>query len=161
MSGPEEKILFDAILRPYRSLGRGGFVILMSCICGISLAVSVLFYAIGAWPVIGFFGLDVLALYIAFRINYRRARAFESLNLTPSRLRVEKVDIHGHSNRTDLMPYWLRIDLQEPDNRTSRLCLWSHGAMISVGDFLPAAERSRLAQDLEAALYRLRNPIFS
>jgi uncharacterized membrane protein len=39
------------------------------------------FYKIGAWPVVGFLGLDVLIVYLAFRASYAQAQAFEDLDV--------------------------------------------------------------------------------
>ena len=83
-----EPTLFSALLTPHRSLNRTGFLVLMAFLSLISFAAGVAFLLMGAWPVFGFFGLDVLAIYWAFKINFRRARACEEILVTPSELRV-------------------------------------------------------------------------
>ena len=90
-----EPTLFSAILTPHRSLSAVGFLILMALIGSISFAAGVAFLLMGAWPVFGFFGLDVLLVYFAFRINYRAATAFEQVSVTPSELKVRKVTHRG------------------------------------------------------------------
>ena len=67
--------LFSALLTPHRSLNRTGFLVLMGFVSVISFAAGLAFLLMGAWPVLGFFGLDVLAIYWAFRVNFRSARA--------------------------------------------------------------------------------------
>ena len=47
------------------------FFWLMVFFVGVSLIVGGYFWALGAWPVFGFFGLDIVLLYGAFRLNYR------------------------------------------------------------------------------------------
>lgn len=74
--------LLDLELRPHRSLSPAGFGLLMAVLGGASLASGLMFVMIGAWPVFGFLGLDVLGVYIAFRISYARRRA------TADRLRL-------------------------------------------------------------------------
>ena len=64
-----EPTLFSAVLTPHRSLGAVGFVVLMSLLSALSFAAGIMFYLIGAWPVVGFLGLDVLLVYLAFRAN--------------------------------------------------------------------------------------------
>src|SRR5689334_11131862 len=93
---PSEPELFSARLTPYRSLNRTGFVVLMVMLCAISFAAGLLFLIMGAWPVLGFFGLDALAIYWAFRVNYRSARAYEEVRITPSELRVRRISHRGH-----------------------------------------------------------------
>ena len=70
-----EPELFAALLTPHRSLNRTGFVVVMAFLSVVSFATGVAFLMMGAWPVFGFLGLDVLAIYVAFRINFSRARA--------------------------------------------------------------------------------------
>src|SRR6266566_9039564 len=90
-----EPALFSAVVTPHRSLSRAGFLIVMAALGGISFVAGTAFLLLGAWPVFGFFGLDVLLVYWAFRANYRAAAAFEEVSVTPSELRFRKVSYHG------------------------------------------------------------------
>ena len=65
---------FRVVLTPHRSLGPKGFLALMLAFGAISFATGIVFYIAGAWPVVGFLGLDVLLVYVAFRLNYRSGR---------------------------------------------------------------------------------------
>lgn len=151
-------ILFDVVIYPHRSLSRVGFVLVMGLIAGSSFTMGVVFYLAGAWPVIGFLGLDVLIIYVAFRLNYRRARAYETLTLRRDRLDVIQVDAAGHSRRTSLQPYWLSVALEQASGRLPRLMLRSHGRGLEVAAFLPEEEKSALAETLRAALASARTP---
>ncbi|MGA8397610.1 MAG: DUF2244 domain-containing protein, partial [Pseudolabrys sp.] len=77
-----EPTIFSATLTPHRSLNRVGFLILMLLFGSVSFITGILFLVVGAWPVLGFFGLDVLLLYWAFRLNYRHAKAYEQVIVT-------------------------------------------------------------------------------
>ena len=81
----------------------------------ISLAVGIGFVSIGAWPVTGFFGLDVALVYIAFRITYRRARRREILRLAGDAFTVERISAHGNRRVWQFQPFWLRVVLEERD----------------------------------------------
>src|SRR5258707_11888662 len=106
MAQPE---LFSALLTPHRSLNRTGFLVLMAFLSTVSFAAGLAFLLMGAWPVLGFFGLDVLAIYWAFRVNFRRARATEEIWVTPSELRVRRVSHRGHVGGWGLNPLWVRL----------------------------------------------------
>ncbi len=110
----------------------------------------------GAWPVTPFFGLDVLLVYWAFRINYRHARLREELRLTEDSLTVERVGLRGERRRWQFQPFWLRVTLEEQDEDTNRLVLASHGRSLVVGSFLGPAERRGVAAGLKDALARWR-----
>src|SRR3954463_14744656 len=93
---PPQPKIFSALLTPHRSLSRTGFLVLMGFVGIVSFVAGVAFLLMGAWPVLGFFGLDVLAIYWAFRINFRHAEATEEIRMTPSELRVRRVSHRGH-----------------------------------------------------------------
>ncbi len=151
-----EALLIDAELRPHRSLGRAGFIVLMGIVCLVSIVVGGVFLLAGAWPVLGFFGLDVALIYLAFRINYRSGRLVERLRLTPALLEVERVLPSGRVGRWSFQPYWLKVGLETPDEHHSRLTLSGRGQSLSIGAFLTPEERRELSEMLNAALARLR-----
>lgn len=156
----DDPVLFDALLMPHRSLPPLGFAVLMAAISLLSFGAGLTFYLIGAWPIVGFLGLDVLLVYIAFRVSFRRLRAFETLRLTDQLLVFERVTPAGVRRRWTFQPYWLRIEFDDPPEHGSQLRLRSHGRAVTVGAFLALPERENLATALRAALDRLKNPLF-
>lgn len=151
-----EELLFDAVLTPHRSLSPRGFLILMALVCGVSFAAGIAFYLAGAWPVIGFLGIDVLLIYGAFRLSYRSARMHESLRLTRGALVVERVEVSGRARSWTFQPTWLQVLIDDPPDQESHLTLRSHGRNLVIGDFLTPEERLDLAKALRAALAKLR-----
>ncbi len=93
----------------------------------ISITVSVVFVTIGAWPVCGFFGLDVLLVYLAFRLSYRSARQRETLRLAEEEFTVERVGIRGDRRFWRFQPFWLRVVYEEHPDESNRLSVTSHG----------------------------------
>lgn len=147
---------FRAVLHPHRSLSPRGFLILMCAIGGASFVTGVAFLLIGAWPVMGFFGLDVLLVWLAFKLNYRSARAHEVVELDPRLLTVTRVEPNGRSQRFDFNPYWVRVRLsRQPDGRTD-LRLASHGEEFAFGRLLNDEERVDFAAALQDALAAAR-----
>jgi uncharacterized membrane protein len=150
---PPEPKLFSARLTPHRSLNRTGFVVLMTLLSVVSFAAGVAFWLMGAWPVFGFFGLDVLVIYWAFRINYRRAAATEEIVVTASELRVRRVSHRGHVVEWVLNPLWVQLDQKtHAEFGIERLYLVSRGRRVSIGSFLGAEEKASFAKALMAAL---------
>src|SRR5262245_7349923 len=98
-SAPQGASPFRAVLHSHRSLGPKGFLILMLALGAVSFVTGVVFLSMGAWPVTGFFGLDVLLVYLAFKLNYRAARAYELVELTPAALRLTQVAPSGRSKK--------------------------------------------------------------
>lgn len=147
-------VWFDAVLHPHRSLPPSGFLVLMALLSAVSFATGIAFLMLGAWPVFGFFGLDVLLVYIAFRINYRSGRVYETVTLTGSELEVNRIHPSGTTKRWTFQPYWLRIHMDDPPRYDSELTLSSHGRSLVIGSFLSPDEKLDLARSLAAAVAR-------
>jgi uncharacterized membrane protein len=149
-------VFFERVLWPHRSLPPRGFRLLMLGLGVLSLLVGIIFVAAGAWPVCGFFGLDIALLYLAFRLSYRSARQRETLRLADDRFTVERVDIYGARRLWLFQPFWLRVVLEERRDESNRLLLASHGKSIVIGDFLAPPVRRDLAATLRDVLSRWR-----
>jgi uncharacterized membrane protein len=154
----QEETPFSAMLTPHRSLGPKGFMVLMSAVCLVSFGTGLLFYLIGAWPVVGFMGLDVLLIYVAFKLNYRAARLYETVDLTPAALTVIRVQPSGKAQVWNFNPYWVRLKLEERVGRSTELSIASHGNRLVFATFLTDSEREDFAQALSTALYTAKNP---
>src|ERR1700722_9529111 len=149
--------LFSALLTPHRSLNRTGFLVLMAFLSVVSFAAGLAFLLMGAWPVFGFFGLDVLVIYWAFRINFRRAKASEEIRVTPSELRVRRVSHRGHVVEFVLNPLWVQLDQKiHAEYGIEKLYLLSKGRRVAIGSFLGAEEKASFAKALTAALQAAR-----
>jgi uncharacterized membrane protein len=150
---PPEPKLFSARLTPHRSLNRTGFVVLMAFLSAVSFVAGVAFWMMGAWPVFGFFGLDVLVIYWAFRINFRDAKATEDIVVTPTELRVRRVSHRGHVVEWVLNPLWVQFEQKShAEFGIEKLYLVSRGRRVSIGSFLGPDEKASFAKALMAAL---------
>jgi uncharacterized membrane protein len=155
--GLPEPELFSALLTPHRSLNRTGFLVLMVFLSVVSFAAGLAFLLMGAWPVLGFFGLDVLAIYWAFRINFLRGRASEEISVTPSELRVRRVSHRGHVVEWVLNPVWVQLDQKiHAEFGIEKLYLVSKGRRVSIASFLGPDEKASFAKALLAALQAAR-----
>ena len=155
-----ELTLFSALLRPHRSLNRTGFLVLMGFVSAVSFAAGLAFLLMGAWPVFGFFGLDVLAIYWAFRINFRDAKATEEIRVTPSELRVRRVSHRGHVVEWVLNPLWVQLDQKtHAEFGIEKLYLVSRGRRVAVANFLGADEKASFAKALLAAIQTAKRGI--
>jgi uncharacterized membrane protein len=148
-----EPTLFSAIITPHRSLSGQGFLLVMALVGGLSFAGGMFFFLMGAWPVIGFLGLDVLLVYWAFRANYRAAAAFEEVTVTASELRVRRVSHRGEVKEWSLNPLWTRLDHETNDEYgLLRLFLVTRGRRLPVAGFLSPKEKESFAAALTNAL---------
>jgi len=156
----DQPTLFSARVTPHRSLNRTGFLVLMGIIGAVSFIAGTAFWMMGAWPVFGFFGLDVLLIYWAFRRNFRSAGGSEDILVTPSELRVRRVSHRGHVAEWTLNPLWVQLEQTgDPEFGIEHLYLVSRGRRVSVGHFLGPDEKASFAKALLAALQTAKRGI--
>lgn len=151
--------VFHAIITPSLSLGRRGFLVLMAVVAAISFGTGILFANIGAWPVTGFMGLDAVALWAAFRIVQRRARAFEEVLLTQEELLVRDVAASGAAREHRFNPYWVRIEAAThrlADEGLESVRLVSHGHALPIASALSPLERRDFARALENGIRQVK-----
>ena len=156
---PFGTLSFERVLLPHRSLPPRSFHLLMLTLGLISLSVGIGFVSIGAWPVMGFFGLDVALVYFAFRLNYRSARRSETIRLAGDAFTVERISVRGERRVWQFQPFWLRVILEEWGAERNRLLVASHGRSLVIGDIVTPAARRELAASIREALNRWRDAL--
>jgi len=152
-----EPTLFSAIITPHRSLSGTGFLVVLGLVGGLSFVGGMFFFLLGAWPVVGFLGLDVLLVYWGFRANYRAAAAFEEVTVTPSELRLRRVSHRGEVAEWTLNPVWTKLDRETHEEYgLLKLFLVSRGRRLAVAGFLSPQEKESFAAALSTALGEAR-----
>lgn len=144
---------FKALLMPHRSLGRTGFMVLMGALMFGWIVTGAIFLSQGAWPVFGFFGLDVVALYVAFRLNYRAARVREEVVVSRTRLDIHKTNPSGKSEQYHFNPFWARFAVSRHDEiGITDMAVVSRDKIVSIGAFLNPDDRESFATAFSRAL---------
>ncbi|WP_370322880.1 DUF2244 domain-containing protein [Oricola sp.] len=152
-----EKTLFSALLTPHRSLSKNGFIVLMILAGGVLLVQGFFFFVTGAWPIATFCGLDLLALYAAFKLNYRAARAREEVRISRQELLIRKVDPRGQATDHRYNPFWARFMVDRHDEiRITAMKVTGEGRTTPVGAFLNPDDRESFADAFSSALATAR-----
>ena len=125
---------------------------MMSLVAGVSFVAGLAFLAIGAWPVFGFFGLDILLIFLAFRMSYRSARAYETVELSKDALVIRRVSERGDVTEVRMNPYWARFHMDCDDDVVTGLRVAAEGRTIAVGSFLPPCEKRDFGRAFGKAL---------
>ena len=156
MGGADEPF-FRALLTPHRSLGHTGFMVLMGALLFAWLVTGAIFLSHGAWPIFGFFGLDVLLVYVAFRINYRAARIREEVSLSRTALDIRKTAPSGKSEAHRFNPFWARFDVARGAGvGITRMAVEARGETVPIGSFLNPDDRESFAKAFSRALATAR-----
>ena len=156
-ANPLDEEIFSARLQPYRSLPRRHLRIVLTLFGIASLITCLPFVMLGAWPVLSYVALDTLVLYLAFRANYRAARAYEQIRLTPLELRLARVSARGARTEWLFNPVWVQLERQEDEEfGTARLALVSGGRRVEIAGFLGPDQKAQFADALGRALATAR-----
>jgi len=144
---------FRALLTPHRSLGPRGFRVLMGIMVTGSLVCGLFFISIGAWPIFGFFGLDVLLLYIAFKVNYRSGRMCEEVSVSRTALAIRQIFPSGKTREHRFNPFWARFSVSRHDEiGITRMAVEGQGQQVAIGSFLNPDDRESFAKAFTRAL---------
>lgn len=116
-------------------------------------ATGAFFLSAGAWPVFGFFGLDVLLVYIAFRLNYRAARAREEVSVSRTSLDIAKIAPSGRTEKHRFNPFWAKFAVSRHEEiGITGMAVESRGRRVPLGAFLNPADRDSFAAAFSRAL---------
>ena len=155
-----DPILFQAELSPHRSLSKRGLTFIVAFVCTVSLCTTTLFWRLGAWPIAGFNGGEILLAIVLLRLHHRSGRAREVLLLSGSGLRILHTDPQGRETERMLPAGWLNVTLAERPGRVPGLYLSASGQHVEVAASLGEPEKRDLADALREALHRAKNPVF-
>ena len=144
-------------LWPYRSLSIEGFRIVIGSIALALSIVGIGFMMMGAWPVLGFLGLEIAVVWFAFKLNYRAGRLIETIFISKSGVTIERTDWRGRPASQHIDSPWVTAELVPKTARRRKLMLSVHGNTVEIGAFLPPIEKPALAKALNDALLRMRS----
>lgn len=149
--------LFEAVLSPYRSLGRMGFVVLMGVATLITVIHMAIFARVGAWPVFAFFGLDLALLFGAFWLSYRSARTREFIRMSRTDLSIRKVAPSGRAEDHQFNPFWTRFNIARHEEiGITDMRISSRGQQTEVGSFLNPDDKESFATAFQRALATIK-----
>jgi uncharacterized membrane protein len=152
-----DDVIFSATLVPHRSLGRHGFLALMAGIAALWFTFGLYFWSLGAWPVLGFGGLDILAIYVAFKLSYRSARTYEEISVSRAEIVVRKVAASGRAQELRFSPSWVKLEVEKAAGEgVIRVALRARDKRVPVGAFLNPEDRRSFAEAFGAALSAAR-----
>ena len=149
---------FSALVTPHRSLPRSGFRAVMIVAGAVCLSSGLVFWSMGAWPVAGFFGLDIAALWLAFKLSYRSGRAYEEVKVSHHEVHVRKVSPSGRIEDYRFNPLWIRLSVTRlEDEGCVKVSLVGRGIDLVLGGFLNPDDRESFANAFSRALHAARS----
>ncbi|MEO0397977.1 MAG: DUF2244 domain-containing protein [Pseudomonadota bacterium] len=148
--------VFEALLYPNRSLPPAGFALVMGVVIVVNVTLGLYFTTIGAWPVLGFCGLDIFLVWLAFKVSYRQGRLHERVRLEYGELNISRVLPSGHESRWRLPALWTQVHVDAPEAHHATVRLVHRGRTLILGAFLAPKERAAFANALKTAMEKAR-----
>ena len=149
--------VFQATIRPHQSLSHDGFRMVMAACCLVSLVLSIAFLRAGFWPIAGFFGLDMLALYVALKVSFRRGRSFEEVMISQIEVVLARVTHRGERREWRFNPIWTKLTkVEDEEYGLQTLTLVSRREQVVVARDASPPERAIVAEGLTRALAQVK-----
>lgn len=149
--------LFAATLTPHRSLTRRGYRYVIALACILASIPGIVFFSLGAWPVVGFLGLDVLAIWWALSASMKSGKEYEEVTLWPDQLEVKQVSAKGKVDLTRFNPFFVKLVIDRDFNeRTTGLHLRTRDSDLIIGAFLNPDDKASFAKVFGSALKKAR-----
>lgn len=155
-AAPSARLYMDEVISPQPSLPKEGFIVLICLVVALNLLVGTLFLIMGAAPVPIFLGLDVLAVLLAFRASYRRARSMERVQVTADHVRVLRDTKAGPKEVWASPTAFTRVDLDKSGRSGAQVQLALSGRRLTIANGLGPSQREALARALDLAIREAR-----
>ncbi len=150
-SADAEPVLEDWLMKRNCSMSPRQFVLFYASLAGFSLAIAAMLMWQGAWLVMPFTGVELLAVGVAFAIYARHAVDYERIRLFPHRLVIERMNAE-QLTQIEFNPRWVRVEPGATPRDPIRLV--SRGQTVVIGQHLAQYRRAQFADELRAALRR-------
>ena len=145
-------VYLDAVLEPPRSLTTRGLNRVMLILGSFSAVFSLGFLLVGAWPVVGFLGAEILVLWLVFQWSFRAQTARTYVRVTADEVDVRKVDGWGRERRASMASHFARVEFDRTATGPNALRLATSRTAYPLGEFLTPRERETFARRLMQAI---------
>ena len=139
-------------VRPNNSLSSLNGLKLLVALASLALVVALGFMHIGAWLVLPFAGLELIAFAAAFYYLNLHAGDFETITILDDVVLIEQ-HVYKKSVKTEFQRYWARVNLRQQADGVSGLFIGSHGKEVEFGrGYIDEQQRISLAKQLRLIL---------
>lgn len=151
-----ETVYLDAVLTPNRSLTQQGFRVVLGVLALTGTLTGLIFWQMGAGPVLAFLGADIFLVGFAIWLSRRGQREETRITITARSIHLSHTDRKGRLTEAELPAAFTRIEIEEPAGPQSWLRIAHGQRAFIIGRFLTPPERLSLAGALRRALLAAR-----
>lgn len=140
------------VAKPNNSLSQQGFIWLFAAITLIAVIVAIGMCLSGAWLVLPFAGIEVLAFACAFHHIFLHYEDYERVSLVGNEVVIEKRN-HKSSEKFTFERYWAKVVLRDNDDGKYSIFIGSHGKEVEFGSrYMDQDQRITVAKQLKQQL---------
>ena len=140
---------FELVTKPNCSLTAECKILVFAAIGFVSLAIALFFVFMGAWMVLPFAGLELIAIGYAFYYMHCHSADYERIVIVDDHVSIETRS-YKTFNQTSFNRYWVKVFLKPAPNGDQHLFFRSHGKEVMFGrSFMTSEERVELAGQLK------------
>lgn len=152
-AAPPSGVIFEAMIRPNRSMDARQSAVCVICFAVLSLTIALSFFSVGLWLVLPFSGLEVLAVGVGIGYTIKRSQGYEWIVVTDRDVSVLQSQ-SGKSRRYEFQRYWTQVRLEHGSSRLQpqRLLIGSHGRFVEIGREFIDEDRKNFAARLKEAI---------
>ncbi len=151
-----ETVYLDAVLTPNRSLSKQGFRVVLIALALSGALTGLIFWQMGAGPVLAFLGADIFFVGLAIWLSRRSQLEETRITITARTIRLCHTDPKGRRRQAELPSDYKRVEIEQPAGPPSWLRIELGQGDYITGRFLTPPERLSLAGALRQALHAAR-----
>ena len=146
------------LLTPNRSFSWAATAVLFGLLGLWVLAIGIFSLTHKTWPILGFAGLELAGLAVAFLAHSHKSRMFEEVVLTTETVHWTRHLPSGAVQRWQAPLAWTQLETDAPTNTRSPLVFSYAGNSLEFGTFLNPEDRGSFFEEFKAAKSDLMSP---
>jgi uncharacterized membrane protein len=146
---PKKQLETHYVIQPNRSLSWQGTLVFFAAATAVTLTVAAVFAFQGAWLILPFAGLEIIALGTCLYLCSRKNSEREVIHIDEESVKVERGRNEARF-RVEFQRHWARVKLTRSRRPwyPTRLTISSMGKEVEIGSSLIDEERATLAREL-------------
>ena len=141
-------------LTPNRSFSREATVLLFVLLAAWVIALAIFSFTHNSWPILGFAGLELAGLAVAFLVHSHKSKIYEEVILTPETVFWKRQLPSGTTQSWQAPLAWTQLNTDAPKDTRSPLTFSFAGHSLDFGHFLNPEDRGSFLEAFTLARQR-------
>ena len=149
-----EATKFEILLKPNSSLTGAARVLFLGSIFFICSVIGIGFFLVGGTMILPFAGLEIILVYLAFRLSFNWSNQKQIIILSKEHVEVRVDGLKEFFTWKEFRSF-ATFNVTKDDSRDEDLSFRSKGKEIYIGDFLNQEDKQRLKEEVSTIIQKL------